>query len=47
MNARIGYRVTDNLTVALSAQQFNQSQLVESAGPPVQRQIILSVSVHL
>ena len=47
MNARIGYRVTDSLTVALTAQQFNQSQLVETAGPPVQRQIILSMSAHL
>ena len=47
MNARAGYRLTDTLTVALIAQQFNQSQLAETAGPPVQRQIILSLTVLL
>jgi iron complex outermembrane receptor protein len=47
MTARIGYRVTDNLTVALTAQQFNQSQLVETAGPPVERSIIASLTLHL
>ncbi len=47
MNARIGYRLTDNLTIALTARQFNQSSLVETAGPPVQRQIIASLTLRL
>jgi outer membrane receptor protein involved in Fe transport len=33
-NARAGYRLTDNITVALSAQQFNMSRLLVSAAPP-------------
>jgi iron complex outermembrane receptor protein len=47
MNARVGYRLTDTLTVALTAQQFIQSQLVETAGPPVQHQIIVSLTARL
>jgi iron complex outermembrane receptor protein len=46
-NARIGYRVTDNVTAALSAQQFNVSNLLVSAGPPIQRRIFLSLTIHL
>ena len=47
MNARVGCRLTDSLSLALTAQQFNQSQLYETAGPPVERRIIASVSVRL
>lgn len=47
LDARVGYRLTDTLTVALTAQQFNQSWLAETAGPPVQRQIILSLTARL
>jgi iron complex outermembrane receptor protein len=47
MNARIGYRVTENVTVALAAQQFNAPALADTAGPPIQRQIILSLTTHL
>jgi iron complex outermembrane receptor protein len=47
MNARIGYRVTEHVTVALTAQQFNAANLAETAGPPVQRQIILSLTAHM
>ncbi|MGD0105244.1 MAG: TonB-dependent receptor [Rhodopila sp.] len=46
-DARVGYRVTDNITLALSAQQFNMSQLLVSAGPPIQRRIFLSLTIHL
>ena len=46
-DARVGYRVTDNATVALSAQQFNVSQLLVSAGPPIQRRVFLSFTIHL
>ena len=47
MNARIGYRVTEHVTVAVTAQQFNAPYLAETAGPPVQRQILLSLTAHL
>jgi outer membrane receptor for ferrienterochelin and colicins len=46
-DARIGYRLTDNVTVALSAQQFNVSHLMVSAGPPIERRVFLSLTVHL
>jgi outer membrane receptor for ferrienterochelin and colicins len=47
LNARAGYRLTDNLSVSLAAQQFNRSELIETAGPPVERRIIVSVTVRL
>jgi iron complex outermembrane receptor protein len=46
MNARIGYRLFDNVTVALTAQQLNQASLVQTAGPPFERRFIASVSAH-
>ena len=46
-DSRIGYRVTDNLTAALSAQQFNVSNLLVSAGPPIQRRVFLVMTIHL
>jgi hypothetical protein len=46
-NVRIGYRVTDNVTVALSAQQFNVSHLAVTAGPPVERRVFLTMVLHL
>ena len=46
-DARIGYRVTDNITAAVSAQQFNVSHLTVTQGPPVERRIFLSLTVHL
>jgi len=47
LTARIGYRLSDNLSLALTAQQFNQSQLLETAGPPVEQRIIATVTVRL
>jgi outer membrane receptor for ferrienterochelin and colicins len=44
--ARIGYQLTPHLIVALTGQQFNVSRLVESAGPPVQRSVIGSVTAN-
>jgi iron complex outermembrane receptor protein len=46
LNARVGYRVTDNLTLSLTAQQFNVSQQLQSAGPPIERQIIGAVTIR-
>ncbi len=46
LNARAAYRLTDNLTLALTAQQFNMSRLMQSAGPPIERRVIVSVTGH-
>jgi hypothetical protein len=43
---RAGYNLTDHLTLALVGQQLNVSRLIESAGPPVQRSVIGSVTAH-
>jgi len=42
----VGYNLTDHVTVALVGQQLNVSRLIESAGPPVERSVIGSVTVH-
>jgi iron complex outermembrane receptor protein len=46
-DARAGYRLTDNITVALSLLQFNTSHMLVSAGPPIERRAFVSVTVHL
>lgn len=46
LNARIGYRLTDNFTAAVTAQQFNASRLLQATGPPVERQIIASITAR-
>ena len=42
-NARIGYTITPHVSVALSAQQLNTLRLVQSAAPPVERRVILTL----
>ncbi len=46
LTARIGYRVTDNILAAITVQQFNTSRLLQTAGPPVERRAIASLTVH-
>jgi hypothetical protein len=46
LNARIGYRVTDNLLLSVVAQQFNAASLVQTAGPPVERRVIGTVTIR-
>lgn len=46
-DARAGYRLTDNVTLSLSAQQFNVSHLSVTAGPPVERRLFVTVVLHL
>ncbi len=46
LNARIGYAVIEHVTLALAAQQLNQATIVRTAGPPYERRIIASVTVH-
>jgi iron complex outermembrane receptor protein len=43
-NARVGYRVTDHVTAALTLTQFNTSRLLQGAGPPVERQALVQVT---
>lgn len=47
LDGRIGYSLTKRVTLAVTAQQFNQSQLAQTAGPPVERRLIVSVTVRL
>ncbi len=46
LNGRIGYRITEHVTVALSAQQFNTGLQYQTAAPPVERRIIASLTVR-
>jgi len=46
-DVRVGYRVTDNITLGLTAQQFNRSHLMVSAGPPIEQRVFLSLTIHL
>jgi outer membrane receptor for ferrienterochelin and colicins len=46
LTARAGYRLTDNVAVSLTAQQFNTPLLMQTSGPPVTRSLIGAVSVH-
>jgi iron complex outermembrane receptor protein len=45
-NVRIGYKVTENILAALSVQQLNQNRIVETAGPPVERRVIASLTAR-
>ncbi|QQG35153.1 MAG: TonB-dependent receptor [Micavibrio aeruginosavorus] len=41
---RVGYKVTDNVTVALSGQELNHTDVGETAGPEKERQVFLSLT---
>jgi outer membrane receptor for ferrienterochelin and colicins len=43
-SARIAYRVTDEVTLALSGEQLGEPRLLTAAGTPVERRIIASIS---
>jgi hypothetical protein len=45
-NGRTGYRVLGNVTVVLTARQFNAPRLITNAGPPTERELIASVTVR-
>jgi TonB dependent receptor-like, beta-barrel len=45
LTARVAYPLTDNLLVAVVAQQFNAAQ-VRTAGPPTERRILASLTAH-
>jgi iron complex outermembrane receptor protein len=44
MDARIGYRITDSLTLAVTGDELLQSRIFETAGLPVERRIMASFS---
>jgi outer membrane receptor for ferrienterochelin and colicins len=46
LSARVGYRLTDRITAAFSVQQFNSARQLQTAGPPVERRAIVSVSAE-
>lgn len=46
-DARAAYRISNVVTVGLTAQQLNVPRLTVSAGPPIQRRVFLSFTVHL
>jgi outer membrane receptor for ferrienterochelin and colicins len=44
-NARIGYRMTDNMTLALTGEQLAQPRILEAAGTRVERRVFVTLSV--
>jgi iron complex outermembrane receptor protein len=47
MNARIGYRISDNFTVAVTAQQFNSETVFEGANDPDKRRFMVTLTSTL
>jgi len=47
VNARIGYRINDQLTLALAGAQLGQSQMFQAAGTPVERRVTVSLTAGL
>ena len=43
LNARVGYRVTDNLSLALVGQQLIQQRILEAAGVPIERRLTVTL----
>ncbi|MFT8246914.1 TonB-dependent receptor plug domain-containing protein [Roseomonas sp. BN140053] len=46
LDARLGYRLTDNVEVSLTGQQINASRQLQAAGPPVERRVFLTLSTR-
>ena len=46
LNARVGYQLTDHVTLSGTAEQFNLSRLAETAGPPVERRFIAAATAR-
>jgi iron complex outermembrane receptor protein len=46
LGARVGYNVTDHLTVALSGDQLNRANQTETGGPETERRVLGTVTVH-
>jgi hypothetical protein len=46
MNRRAGYNLTDSVTLSLTGQRFTTSRLYQTAAPPVERQLIVSLTAR-
>jgi iron complex outermembrane receptor protein len=46
LNARIAYKLTDHITLSLTAQQFNTRPIYQTAGAPIERQVLGVLSVR-
>ena len=46
LGARVGYKLTEGLTFALTADQFNVSRLVQTGGRAVERRLFLSATAR-
>lgn len=44
VDARVGYRLTDNVTLAVSAQNVMQATQQQTSGPPVERRVFGTIS---
>jgi outer membrane receptor for ferrienterochelin and colicins len=44
VSARVGYKITDKITVALSGDQLGKDRLMETGGAPVARRVIASLT---
>ncbi len=45
-DGRVGYNLTDKLTVAVSGRQLNQARITQTAGPPVERRVLGTVNLR-
>jgi outer membrane receptor for ferrienterochelin and colicins len=45
LNTRIGYRMTNNITLALTGEQLAQPRTLGAAGTPVERRVFVTLSV--
>jgi iron complex outermembrane receptor protein len=46
LNARVGYKVTDHLTLAVSGAQLANNRVFEAAGAPTERRVTASVTAN-
>ena len=44
--ARIGYALTEHVTLALAAEQLHAARLAQSSGPPVERGVLASITAR-
>lgn len=47
LNARIAYRIAPRVQLSFVAQQFNAASQVQTAGPPVERRLVGTVTVRM
>jgi outer membrane receptor for ferrienterochelin and colicins len=46
VNARLGYRLTDDMTIAVTTEQLNSPSRRQTGGPPVERRFTFSATSH-